>query len=323
MYLLSGLVQQNGLKVVLTGEGADEFLGGYNIFKEAKVRRFWARYPDSSIRPLLLKRLYPYVQGLGSGSSYLEAFFRKGLAETDRPEYSHAIRWANSSPLRRFFSPEARAALKAYDPVAELAAELEAHPSFGDWTPLAKAQFLEASIFMSEYLLSSQGDRMLAAHSIEGRFPFLDHRVIEYASRIPPENKILGLDEKHVLKRAMRGRLPDRVRARAKRPYRAPIHRSFFGAPGAPASAGTQYVDELFSPAAIAAAGYFHPRAVSRLVEKTRSADSLSERDNMALAGILSTQLLHHQFVTNLNRATVPVAPLKVCIGAPLPVAAE
>ena len=284
MYLLSGLVQQNGLKVVLTGEGADEFLGGYNIFKEAKLRHYWARDPDSSIRPLLLKRLYPYVQGLGTGSSYLEAFFRKGLDETDRPEYSHAIRWANNTPLRRFFSSEVRTTLGTYDPVAEVAAELEGHPSFGHWTPLAKAQFIEASIFMSEYLLSSQGDRMLSAHSIEGRFPFLDHRVIEFASQIPPGLKIRGLNEKYVLKRAMRGRLPDTVRARAKRPYRAPIQRSFFSEPGQPASEGDssnghspEYVQELLSPEAIQATGYFEPRAVSRLVAKDAQRD-LSQR---------------------------------------------
>ena len=71
MYLLSRLVQENGFKVVLTGEGADEFLAGYNLFKEAKVRRFWARQPDSRIRPLLLRKLYPYVPQLsGRGGAF-------------------------------------------------------------------------------------------------------------------------------------------------------------------------------------------------------------------------------------------------------------
>jgi asparagine synthase (glutamine-hydrolysing) len=323
MYLLSRLVQQNDLKVVLTGEGADEFLGGYNIYKEAKLRRFWARNPDSSIRPLLLRRLYPYVQGLGSGRSFLEAFFRKGLTETDRPEYSHIIRWANGAPLRRFFSPAVREALGDYDPVAEVSDKLGNHPSFRHWTPLAQAQYIEVTIFMSEYLLSSQGDRMLSAHSVEGRFPFLDHRVIEFAGQIPPRLKISGLNEKCVLKRAMRGRLPDSVVSRAKRPYRAPIHRSFFGDPSqhddSPSTAAPEYVQELLSPEAVKAAGYFEPQAVSRLVKKARSAPSLSERDNMALAGILSTQILHHQFIDCFPREPIlPVAPLRLCVGAPL-----
>ena len=295
MFLLSRLVRQNGIKVVLTGEGADEFLGGYNIFKEAKLRRFWARDPDSALRPLLLKRLYPYVQGLGDGGTFLEAFFRRGLTATDRSDYSHAIRWANTAPLRRIFSPEVQAVLGDYDPVEEVIARLQRHPAFDHWTPLAKAQYIEVSIFMSTYELSSQGDRMLMAHSVEGRFPFLDHRVIEFSSSIPPNFKIRGLNEKYILKRAMQGMLPESIYTRAKRPYRAPIQRSFFTFTGAPIT----YVQEMLSPDAIRAAGYFHPQAVARLIKKAQSTHPLGERDNMALAGILSTQLVHRWFVEN------------------------
>ena len=291
LFLLSNLVRQNGIEVVLTGEGADEFLGGYNIFKEAKLRRFWARDPDSAIRPKLLKRLYPYVQGLSDGGTFLEAFFRQGLSDTDRLEYSHAIRWANTAPLRRLFSPEVQIALGDYDPVEDIVARLHRHHAFKRWMPLARAQYIEISIFMSAYELSSQGDRMLMAHSVAGRFPFLDHRVIEFASSIPSRLKICGLNEKYVLKRAMQGMLPESVSARAKRPYRAPIQRSFFGGVSHP------YVQEVLSPGVIRAAGYFHPQAVARLVRKAQGARPLGERDNMALVGILSTQLLHHRFM--------------------------
>ena len=61
MMILSKKVRERNIKVVITGEGADEFLGGYNIFKEAKIRRFWAREPNSKIRPKLLSRFYPYL----------------------------------------------------------------------------------------------------------------------------------------------------------------------------------------------------------------------------------------------------------------------
>ena len=291
LFLLSNLVRQNGIKVVLTGEGADEFLGGYNIFKEAKLRRFWARDPDSAMRPLLLNRLYPYVQGLSDGGTYLEAFFRKGLTDTDRPEYSHAIRWANTAPLRRFFSPEVQGALGDYDPVEDVCARLQRHLAFERWTPLARAQYIEISVFMSGYELSAQGDRMLMAHSVEGRFPFLDHRVIEFSSLIPPRLKIRGLNEKYILKRAVQGMLPESISARVKRPYRAPIQRSFFG------EVSHAYVQEVLSSKVIRAAGYFHPQAVARLVKKAQGARPLGERDNMALAGIVSTQLLHCRFI--------------------------
>jgi asparagine synthase (glutamine-hydrolysing) len=322
MYLLSGLVRGHGLKVVLTGEGADEFLGGYNIYKEDKLRRFWARVPDSALRPLLLRRLYPYVQGLGGGDAYLEAFFRRGLTDTERLDYSHIIRWANGAALRRLFSAQTVDALasndsdghepgRIYDPAAEAVARLAAHPAYARWSPLARAQYAEVTMFMSEYLLSSQGDRMLSAHSVEGRFPFLDHRVIEYAARIPPRFKILGLREKHVLKRAMRDTVPDFVRQRVKRPYRAPIQRAFFG-PDAP-----DYVAELLSPEAFRASGYFDPAAVAALLRKAGAGRPLGERDNMALAGVLSTQLLHHQFVAHFDARNVPpIAPTKVCVGS-------
>ena len=99
-------MRETNFKVVLTGEGADEIMAGYNIFKEAQVRRFWARNPESDTRPMLLQRLYPYIFAEGSEKAkrYLKAFFKKGLAHTDSPLYSHLPRWHNTSQLRHFFS---------------------------------------------------------------------------------------------------------------------------------------------------------------------------------------------------------------------------
>ena len=86
MFLLSKLVHESGFKVVLTGEGADEVLGGYDIFKEAKIRRFWARDLESKWRPLLLKRLYPYLQGLQQQSAAsLKHFFRVNAEDATSP----------------------------------------------------------------------------------------------------------------------------------------------------------------------------------------------------------------------------------------------
>ncbi len=230
MYLLSRLVHENNIKVVLTGEGADEFLGGYNIFKEDKVRRFWARQPESAWRPLLLRRLYPYVADLSrGGDAYLAAFFRQGLAEVNQVGYSHQIRWRNTARLQRLFSAGLRETLGGYDPVGEFAALLNGR--LPGWSHLAQAQYIEVATFMSPYLLSSQGDRMMAANSVEGRFPFLDHRVVEFCSRLPPHLKIRGLQEKHILKKSAQGLLPPQVWQRRKQPYRAPIHPAFFASP--------------------------------------------------------------------------------------------
>ncbi len=308
LYLLSRLVRESGIKVVLTGEGADEFLGGYSIFQEDKVRRFWAVDPDSMLRPLLLRRLHPYVAGLAeSGDGFLRAFFGQDLLSTDRPGYSHRIRWRNGVRLRRFFSPALSGLLAGYDPVEEFLAAVNG--ALGEWSPLAQAQYLEVTTFLSPYLLSSQGDRVAMAHSVEGRFPFLDHRVVEFCNALPPSFKIRGLREKHILRKSAEGLVPPSVWRRRKQPYRAPIAPAFLSDP-------PEYVETLLSAEAIRAAGVFDPQSVARLVHKCRSGAHISEPEEMALVGIISTQLLHHLFVEQFPPAPVrPAAPVRIFRG--------
>ncbi|MBK7895254.1 MAG: asparagine synthase (glutamine-hydrolyzing) [Candidatus Promineifilaceae bacterium] len=296
LYLLSDFVRRGGIKVVLTGEGADEFLGGYNIFKEALVRRFWARQPESAIRPLLLKKLYNYVPNLDN-AAYLTQFFGHRLGETAVPHYSHLLRWRNGARHRRLFTPEVQQAIGAEQPLPDL--PLPAH--FGRWSPLAQAQFWEIRIFLAEYLLSSQGDRMAMAHAVEGRFPFLDHNVVEFCNQLPTDFKLRGLNEKFILKQAVRDLLPPEIWQRQKRPYRAPIHRSFF-----PERRPLAWVAEMLAPQKIAEVGIFQPQAVEALVKKVVRFGSLGEVDEMALAGILSTQLVHHHFVAGGGTAVAP-----------------
>lgn len=288
LFALSKLVRARNYKVVLTGEGADEVLAGYDIFKEAKLRRFCARQPGSQIRPLLFKRLYPYLPGLQNQSvAYLEAFFKVGLG-TDDPLYSHLPRFRTAGGAKVFFSNELKAELKDYDTLEELRDALPA--DYTRWHPLSQAQYLEAGYLLPGYILSSQGDRMAMANSVEGRFPFLDHRLVEFAAKIPPEQKILGLREKHILRKAMADLLPPEIGNRPKQPYRAPDSPSFTG-PAAP-----DYVDEVLSPKALEATGHFNPRAVAQLRAKCDTGKPLGFRDNMAFVGILSTQLWNRTF---------------------------
>ncbi|MEW6440598.1 MAG: asparagine synthase (glutamine-hydrolyzing) [bacterium] len=291
LMLLSGLVRENHFKVVLTGEGADEFLGGYNIFKEAKIRAFWAKDPSSRLRPLLFRRLYPYLETPGQGKrSFLQLFFRQGLEETGQPTYSHQVRWRNTARIGSYLADGVLEAADGYDPVEELTSRLP--DGFGSWPLLHKAQFLEIQTFLSSYLLSSQGDRMAMANSVEGRFPFLDYRVMELCAKLPPSYKLRVLDEKHLLKQAFAQELPPEVIRRPKQPYRAPISRSFF-APGAP-----DYVESLLAGEGIRRNGCFRPEAVEKLFLKCRNPEAfVSEVENMAVAFILSLQLLQEQFL--------------------------
>jgi len=292
MFLLSQLVQSEGYKVVLSGEGADEIFGGYNIFKEAKIRDYWARQPVSERRPLLLERLYPYVfQNPARGRSYLRDFFAVKPHELENPYFSHQIRWEHSRRNLGFFSDDCRAALCAYDPMLELARWLPGDFSRRDL--LSRAQLLEMELFLASFLLSSQGDRVGMAHSVEMRHPFLDYRVIDLAFRLPPRWKIRGLNEKYLLKRAFRGQIPESIVQRDKQPYRAPIRELFYS------HAPADYADDLLSEERLREYGYFNPKKVSRLYSKFRAAGPAfaSEFENMALVGTLSTQLLHQQFV--------------------------
>jgi asparagine synthase (glutamine-hydrolysing) len=294
LFQLSKLVRDSNFKVVLTGEGADEILAGYNIFKEDRVRRFWAKHPDSQMRPMLLERLYPYIfsKGDGKAKAYLQNFFKKSLSNTKSPVFSHLVRWQNANSLRGFFSPEFSSSQLSIDDFTKRYKKM-LPGNFSSWQPLSKAQYTEICIFLSNYLLSSQGDRMAMAHSVEGRYPFLDHRVIEFATRLPSRFKLNGLTEKYILKQAARNHIPKEVIERSKQPYRAPIGHCFFG-PNAP-----EYVDEMFSANKLKQSGYFDSNKVNRLVLKCRQhkGELQSERENMAIVGILSVQLLYEQFV--------------------------
>ncbi|HEY5599805.1 MAG TPA: asparagine synthase (glutamine-hydrolyzing), partial [Candidatus Manganitrophaceae bacterium] len=297
MMLLSRRVREVGIKVVLSGEGADEILAGYDIFKEAKVRRFWARVPRSTRRPLLLRRLYPYLNGMrGQAQGALSAFFGQGLTETDDPFYSHRPRWRSTASIKGLYSEETRRRLKGYDPIDELRAALP--EAFGGWHVLSQAQYLETAYLLPGYILSSQGDRTAMANSVEQRFPFLDHRVVEFAAQIPPSLKMRRLQEKHILRQGSRGLIPQAILDREKRPFRAPDRAAVL-----PDGKGRPYVEEVFSRPALEETGIFAPPAVQTLLNKIRRGGAATLKDEMALIGSLSTQLLSLRFVSRQAEA--------------------
>ncbi len=297
LFLLSKLVREQGYKVVLTGEGSDEVLGGYDIFKEAKVRRFWAQQPDSRMRPLLLKKLYPYLPKLQSQSpAYLKSFFHVDPATLGDPFFSHRPRWEMTSRIGMFLSAASREALRGYDPIDELRAQLPA--GYSQWPALCQAQYLESSILLPGYILSSQGDRMQMANSVEGRCPFLDYRIAEFAARVPPRFKMRALNEKSLLKKAVADLVPPFLSKRPKQPYRSTDVPSFFDETG---RARFDYVDDLLSAKALADTGVFEPATVGRLVAKARAGGVVGFKDSMALVTVLSTQLVAAQLMGDSN----------------------
>lgn len=314
MFLLSRLVRDSGFKVVLTGEGADEFLGGYDIYKEAKIRAFWATQSDSKRRPLLLKRLYPYLQGLQKQSpAYLQAFFHATPEDVKNPFFSHVPRWELTRRSEVFFVASIREELQRRTSYSDL--QLLLPDGFSEWGTFSRAQYLESAFLLPAYLLSSQGDRVAMAHSVEGRYPFLDYRIVQFAAGLPPQLKMKVLNEKYLLKKVFGDLIPDSVKNRPKQPYRAPDAVSFFDSSSG--KARHPYVEELLSSDCIRACGIFDPSAVQKLVAKAKAGRATSFLDNAALVGILSTQLLIDQFIVHfeekISHATARAGSTAVC----------
>ncbi len=289
LYLLSAAVRESGFKVVLTGEGADEIFGGYGIFQEAKVRQYWARRPEVAARAALFRQLHGHVFQDSRAKPFLGTFFARGLDRLDDPLSSHLIRWENTSRIKTFLSSELKAAIGTNDPCEPLRRLLPGR--YPELDVVGKAQCIEMLAFLSSYLLSSQGDRVAMAHGVELRMPFLDHRMIDWAARIPSRWKILGLNEKHILKRMFRSILPPEIVARRKQPYRAPVVDSLLS------PAGRRLILDVLEPGVVRRAGLFDDAKVSRLVDKVQAGGPVGEVDGMALAGILSSQIIYRQFV--------------------------
>jgi asparagine synthase (glutamine-hydrolysing) len=311
LYLLARLTKRNGIKVVLTGEGSDELFWGYDLFKEVQVRLFCLRQPESTVRPRLFDRLYPYLGGVGKGGEFWRNFFLNA-GTPDDPLFSHLPRFQLAAWTKSFYGGAARDAMAGHDVLAAL--RLSLPDRFSRWTPLARAAYLEMETLLSPYLLASQGDRMAMAHGVEGRFPFLDHRLFEFVARLPERSKLRGLREKDILRRWASRRVPRDVANRPKQPYRAPDVPAFFGE-GRP-----EYVRERLTPEAIRSAGLFEPKAVEGLVRRCEAGRATGFRENQAFVAILSAQVWHDSFIAGRRTSQpLPLAGADVVAGRALP----
>jgi asparagine synthase (glutamine-hydrolysing) len=303
LVLLSKLVSENGYKVVVTGEGADEVFAGYDIFREAQVRLFWSRDPDSKKRTRAAELLYPWMaRSPGRLPAFARSFFGRNLDPSD-PAVSHRPRWDSTAAVKGLLSADLQDEIdrtEATDFVASLPAGSET------WDPLSRGQWLEMVTLLAGYVLASQGDRMLMANSVEGRFPFLDREVVDFASALPARHKLFGLEEKYLLKRAFADLVPEDIIRRPKQPVRAPDAVSFF-ADGTP-----DWFDQVTSARAVREAGVFDPERVSRVLAKCArtGGGSLSHTDDMRTLAIVSTQLTYESFIAGDGRVSAgPTLP--------------
>jgi len=288
LFLLSKLVRECGIKVVLTGEASDEILFGYDSFKELKLIKFWQKQPLSQLRPLLIKKLYPHLVHYADATQYglMKTYYEEFLNACDSELAASAIRVANNMMVSNAISKDTGVIFNKEKILSRLRKMLPVH--YSGFSALQKNQFVEMRSLLSGYLLSSQGDRMTMSHSVEGRYPFLDHNLIEEIFYWPDKYKLFSFEQKHVLRRAYANRIPESIIKRPKLPYQAPDIKSFVRANGMiePAS-------EFLSDKMIRDYGVFDPKFVERFTRKFSQGvrEQYGYRDNMMFTFLLSSQL--------------------------------
>ncbi|MCW2981303.1 MAG: hypothetical protein JWO14_3030 [Solirubrobacterales bacterium] len=268
-YLLGELVSGAGVRAVVSGEGADELLCGYDVFRQLEAR-------GGEELDAVLSGGTPAERVPGRVLSLL---IEADDARTNRFP-AQRLRWGAARRLRGYLTEELRQQLD--DPVERLTRSLPSDAWC--WSELRRAQYVEMRTMLPDYILGTQGERMLMAHSVEARVPFLDNEVVAVALRLADEQKLRGTSEKDVLRRIARDLVPAPVLARRKQAYRAPAAAALGSDAAADALA-------LLSPTALRAHGIFESSKVERLLRRLRAGDRLSETQEMALTGIVTTQL--------------------------------
>lgn len=288
LYLLAQKVRESDIRVVLTGEAADEILWGYDSYKELKLLEFWSKDPSSKYRPLLIKKLYPHLNHYKDEAQFgmMRMFYEGFLGDFNNELASLNIRVHNNKILESYFVRDSMAAFNKDKLIEEMQPDFPA--DYPNWSLLQRNQFLEMKTLLDGYLLSSQGDRMSLAHGIEGRYPFLDHRVVEYAFALNENYKLNGFSQKHILRKAFEKRLPSSIINRPKRPYMSPDLRSFIRSEGPTENTMFFLNDSLIKEYQV-----FNPKWVARFLKKFDHGipGNLGYRDNMIITFLLSTQI--------------------------------
>jgi len=232
-YALSRQVRDSGVRVVLTGQGADELFAGYAGYRFDAFRRAGRRGPAVSPEAARLE------ESLWGDSDFIY----------EKPQLPFR------DVKRQLFSPRLNERFEGFEFSRQGVVD---RGKLEGLHVLHRRSYLDFKLRLSHHLLADHGDRMALANSVEARFPFLDARVIDLATRIPPELKLHDFQEKYIVRKIAEDYVPREILNREKFP---------FSAPGSPAllQSGDAWVEDLLSPATIARQGYFDAAEVERL----------------------------------------------------------
>ncbi|MEP6670768.1 MAG: asparagine synthase (glutamine-hydrolyzing) [Chthoniobacter sp.] len=283
---LARRVHQNDQKVVLTGEGADEWMIGYPWYKAAKILNYLDVIPGLQLSDLArrgylrLNKVPQYSRefrhgieaAVGGPNAWIDAYGLLGLSKL------------------RFYSDAMHEVREQANPWDDLQIPLERAKR---WHPLNRGIWVAGRVTLAGHLLQAKGDRVAMHSSVEVRYPFLDEDVFTFLSKLDPSWKLRGFRDKHILRLLAERWLPPSVYQRRKVIFRAPLD-SFHMDPEPP------FIGQLLSEESLRRTGYFDVAAVRHWRNAFRqmregSMPRLSVEGG--LAAVVATQLWHHLYI--------------------------
>ncbi|HEX3447449.1 MAG TPA: asparagine synthase (glutamine-hydrolyzing) [Isosphaeraceae bacterium] len=280
---LARTVHDQGYKVVLTGEGADEALAGYAWFKTQKIRDAVSFGP---VIPALKGARNLALASIGAAAHRPELLGIRGFRTAQQDVYD--------------FMSQARSVMYS----GALWDRLAGHPAYDDldltndrfsrWHPLNQSLYVGYKVMLPGLLLLGKGDRVAMNSSVEARYPLLDEDVIAFCATIAPEYKLHGLTDKWLLRQVAARTLPARIARRKKTMFRASRSDAFL------AHERPRWVDQLLSPESLRATGWFDPDAITRERAAQVRYPRITPRRiimDLSLTCVISTQLWHHIYL--------------------------
>lgn len=309
LMLLAQEVHNQGYKVALEGEGADEWMPGYPWYKVHKLVNFVDVIPGLQLSQRI-RRLF--LKALGAPA------YHRGIVERSQAAVAGPCAWLDMYGMMSrnkwlFYSESMHEAVDGHVPYEDLGFNVE---RMKRWHPLNRSLCVGARTMLPGLLLNHKGDRVAMHNSVETRYPFLDEDVYAYIAKLHPRWKLRGFKEKYLLRRLAERYLPKEIAWRKKAMFRAPFD-SFHLDKLPP------FVDQLLSEESIRKTGYFNPEAVKNWRQNFRNMLSGTWRrtfTEMGLVGVVATQLWHQTFIdssiADLPNRTTPKGRNIVSAGA-------
>jgi asparagine synthase (glutamine-hydrolysing) len=308
-YLLSRAVRKAGYKVVLTGEGSDEVLGGYPHF-----RRDMLLYNNQGQDPELIAKLLKQLDERNSVS--------RGLLLPDGeagpltrvkkllgfvPSWVEAFS-ARAWKMRALFSKSFLAEFGDREGFQPFLDSVDTRGQLTRRDALHQSLYMWAKTVLPGYILTTLGDRMEMSHSVEGRVPFLDHHVVEVICSQPVNQKVRGMTEKYVLREAARDVITETVYRRQKHPFLSPP------ATLNPDQRLNTLVQDTLRGTVLTSIPFFDQHKVVRLLDGMQAMEEGARVANdQILMTLVSICLLHEKFrlgESSVEKASAAEAPL-------------